>query len=111
MLSASRSRSSRGSIAPSLGSASRALVLASRQNNLSTDVREDETSSPARETRALPRILRRNVRLSLRAFFKRGWFSLQMREHFTGEMKRAGDQDWIQLCAGRFDCFGDRRNN
>ncbi|PYK69251.1 MAG: hypothetical protein DME45_03155 [Verrucomicrobia bacterium] len=29
-------------------------VSASRRNNLSKEVRDDETSSPARETRALP---------------------------------------------------------
>ena len=35
--------------------ASRVLVSASRRNNLFGKVRDDETSSPARETRALPR--------------------------------------------------------
>jgi type II secretory pathway pseudopilin PulG len=37
------------------GHASRVLVSASRRNNLFGKVRDDETSSPARETRALPR--------------------------------------------------------
>jgi len=41
--------------------ASRVLVSASRRNSLFREVRDDETSSPTRETRALPGIIAQHL--------------------------------------------------
>jgi hypothetical protein len=47
----------------------------------------------------------------LRAFFEGGGFATQVRQNFTGEMQRAGDQNRIRFRAGKrqslFDSWSD----
>ena len=57
---------------------------------------DDETSSPTRETRALPGTLA--AQDSLRALFEGPRLTAQKREGFAGEMEGTGDQDSFLRC-------------
>src|SRR5438128_1628708 len=50
----------------------------------------------------------RHARHLLRALFERGGLTLQIRECFTGEMERAGDQNWCGSHLSLCECFINR---
>ena len=53
-----------------------------------------------------PERVRSAARVSLRAFFEGSGFAAKMREGFTGEVQRAGQQNGIRFGTRQLQCFG-----
>src|ERR1700682_568620 len=49
-----------------------------------------------------------NARVSLGTLFEGSGFAAKVRERFTGEVQRAGQQNGIWFCARQLKCFGKR---